>query len=111
MIASQNFVNRKARDHAEREAEQDLGVQRHALRLIGRLFVKIGSYFTFERISLESIRVVSFFRHVCVLRLTTPAQFVAQDVEVVSITRLNEIERRAALANPDAVRHLQRKTD
>src|SRR5215213_792804 len=45
------------------------------------------------------------------LRLTTPAQFVAQDVEVVSITRLNEVERRAALPNYDPVRNLESKTN
>src|SRR6185369_11592749 len=105
------FVDRNTCDHAERESDQDLGVKRYALRLIRRLFVKIGSYFTFERVSFESIRVVSFFRHVCVLRLTPPTQLIAQNVEVVSIAWLNEIERRAALANPDAIRNLQRKTN
>src|SRR4051794_13994742 len=67
MIATQEFVNSNTRDHAEREAEQDLGMKWYALRLIRRHFVKIGSYFTFKRISLDSIRVVSFFRHVCFL--------------------------------------------
>src|ERR1700741_2492866 len=43
--------------------------------------------------------------------LTTPAQLVAQNVEVVSIHWLNEIECRAALSNHDSIGNFQRKPD
>src|SRR5215510_11554733 len=84
-------------------------MKRHAARLIGSLFIQIRSYPTFEHISLDLILVVSFFRHS--FSSTTPAKLVTQNVEVVSIARLNDIESCAALAYHNSISNLHLKTD
>jgi hypothetical protein len=62
MIAAEDPIDSYAGDHTNREPDQNSGVKRHAFRLIGCLFVEIGSYFTFERITFDFF-VVSFVRH------------------------------------------------
>src|ERR1041385_6979177 len=106
MIATPKTIYSNACDHAGCEADENARVKRHAFRLVASLFVEIRCYLALECVSRDSV-LIFFFRH----WLSTPAQFVAQHVEIVSIHRLNEIESRAALANRHAIFRLERKPD
>src|SRR5262245_59555068 len=43
--------------------------------------------------------------------LSSPPQFVSQQVKIITVLRLHQIESRLALANDDAIAGLDRKSD
>ncbi len=52
MVAAEHAIHRDARNRANDQPNQNLCMKRHAFRLVGRLFVEVGGYFTFKCVAL-----------------------------------------------------------